>query len=125
MKKFISLFLCVTMIFSMFAVSASAFTAGGECKNGECEYYPTIIISGLGQSSVWLVDDDGEFVLDSDGNKNAVFPGVIDIGAIIKTAIVPLLLSVATQSDMGFSDAVADIINTIFGINKCVINAQT
>ncbi len=125
MKKFISLFLCVTMIFSMFAVSASAFTAGGECKNGECEYYPTIIIPGLGQSSVWLVDDNGEFVLDSDGNKTAVFPGVIDIGAIIKTAIVPLLLSVATQSDMGFSDAVADIINTIFGINKCDSNAQT
>ena len=119
MKKFVSLFLCAVMIFSMFAVSSSAFTAGGECSDGDCEYYPTIIIPGLGQSNVWLLDDNGEFVLDSDGNKTSVFPGVIDLGSIIKTAIVPLLLSVATQSDMGFSDAVADIINDIFGINAC------
>lgn len=124
MKKFISVFLCITMIFSMCAVSASAFVPTVECNDGDCEYYPTVIIPGLGQSSVWLVDDNGDFVVDSDGNKTAVFPGVMDIGAIIKTAIFPLLASVATQSDMGFSDAVADIINVIFGINKCDNEAQ-
>lgn len=124
MKKFTAIFLCLTMLFSMFAVSASAFTAGGDCENGNCEYYPTIIIPGLGQSNIWVVDDDGEYILDADGNKTAAFPGVMDIGAIIKTAIMPLLLSVATQSDMGFSDAVADIINVIFGINKCDENGQ-
>ena len=124
MKKIISVFLCLTMIFSMFAISSSAFVPTVECNDGDCEYYPTIIIPGLGQSNVWLVDDNGEYVVDGDGNKTAVFPGVMDIGAIIKTAIVPLLLSVVTQSDMGFSDAVADVINVIFGINKCDSNAQ-
>lgn len=125
MKKFISVFLCITMVFSMFAINASAFTAGGECNDGDCEYYPTIIIPGLGQSNVWVLDDNGDFVLDSEGNKTAAFPGVMDIGAIIKTAIVPLLFSVATQSDMGFSDAVADVIEVIFGINACNNEAQT
>lgn len=124
MKKIVSIFLCITMLFSMFAISASAFVPSVECKDGDCEYYPTIIIPGLGQSSVWLVDDNGEFVVDGDGNKTAVFPGVINIGAIIKTALVPLLLSVATQSDKGFSDAVVDIIMNIFGINQCDNNAQ-
>ncbi len=124
MKKFISVFLCLTMVFSMFAVNASAFVPSVECNDGDCEYYPTIIIPGLGQSSVWLVDDNGDFVVDADGNKTAVFPGIMDIGAIIKTAIFPLLASVVTQSDMGFSDAVADIINVIFGINKCDNEAQ-
>ena len=111
MKKILSVFLCLTMIFSMFAMNASAFTAGGECKDGNCEYLPTIIIPGLGQSNVWLLDDNGEFVLNDEGKKTGVFPGVINLGEIIKTALVPLLLSVATQSDMGFSDAVAEIIN--------------
>ncbi|MBQ3044481.1 MAG: hypothetical protein IJD49_00860 [Clostridia bacterium] len=124
MKKIISVFLCFAMMFSMLAISASAFTAGGECNEGDCEYYPTIIIPGLGQSNVLALDDNGEFIVDSDGNKTAAFPGVMDIGAIIKTAIVPLLLSAVTQSDIGFSDAVADVINVIFGINKCDNKAQ-
>ncbi|MBQ8015357.1 MAG: hypothetical protein IJ264_04120 [Clostridia bacterium] len=124
MKKFLSVVLAFTLVFSMFATSSSAsegskWNENNVCNNGDCEYYPTIIIPGLGQSNNWVLDDNGEYVLDSDGNRTAAFPGVMDIGAIIKTAIVPLLLSVATQSDMGFSDAVADIINVIFGINKC------
>ena len=125
MKKITAIILCLTMLFSMFAMNASAFTAGGECKDGKCEYLPTIIIPGLGQSNVWLVDDNGEFVLNDEGEKTGVFPGVINLGEIIKTALVPLLLSVATQSDMGFSDAVVDIINSIFGINKCDEYGQT
>ena len=119
MKKFIAIFLAFTVIVSGAFISAGASTEQLTECNGECEYYPTIIIPGLGQSNVWLLDDNGEFVLDADGNKTAVFPGVIDLGSIIKTAIGPLLLSVITQSDMGFSDAVVDIINSIFGVNKC------
>lgn len=122
MKKIISVFLCLTMVFSMFslfATNSSAFVPTVECNDGDCEYYPTVIIPGLGQSNVWLLDDNGDFVVDGEGNKTAVFPGVIDIGSIIKTALFPLLASVVTQSDMGFSDAVAKIIDNIFGVNKC------
>ena len=124
MKKFVSVLLCFAMIFSMFAISSSAFVPTVECNDGDCEYYPTVIIPGLGQSNVWLLDDNGDFVLNSDGKKTAVFPGVIDIGSIIKTAIFPLLASVVTQRDMGFSDAVAKIIESIFSVNKCDNNAQ-
>ena len=123
MKKIISAFLAIALIFSVLSVNAFAWSENHEC-NGDCEYYPTIIIPGLGQSSVWLVDDNGDFVLDSKGNKTAVFPGVMNIGKIIKTAIGPLLLSAVTQKDMGFSDAVADVIDVIFGINKCDSKAQ-
>ena len=48
MKKFISLILAVLMIFSCFAVSASAVT-------NERDYYPIITIAG---SSIDLVDGD-------------------------------------------------------------------
>ena len=61
MKKLISVFLALTLIFSVLSVNAFAWGESNEC-NGDCEYYPTIIIPGLGQSSVWLVDDNGEFV---------------------------------------------------------------
>mgnify|MGYP006974593700 CR=1 FL=1 len=61
MKKLISVFLALTLIFSVLSVNAFAWSESNEC-NGDCEYYPTIIIPGLGQSSVWLVDDNGEFV---------------------------------------------------------------
>ena len=92
MKKLISVFLALTLIFSVLSVNAFAWGESNEC-NGDCEYYPTIIIPGLGQSSVWLVDDNGEFVLDSNGNKTAVFPGIMDIGKIIKTAIIIIEVS--------------------------------
>jgi hypothetical protein len=91
MKKILSVFLCLTMIFSMFAMNASAFTAGGECKDGNCEYLPTIIIPGLGQSNTWLADENGVLLTDDAGNYiksgNMVGTALQQIALITETAV--------------------------------------
>ena len=110
---------------------ASVLSVGGFAANdkrtdcgSDCEFYPTIIIPGLGQSNVLVADENGDYVLDSDGNKISAFPAYIQLPEIIKTAIVPLLMSLVFQRDAGLSDALAKVIDICFGINKSDLNAQ-
>ncbi len=129
MKKFISVILAFTLVFSMFAIGSSAseesaWNENNVCNNGDCEYYPTIIIPGLGQSNNWALDENGDFIVNDEGKKTAAFPAYFQIGEVIKTAIGPLLLTLATQKDMGFTDAVVKIIYDSFSINACDSNGQ-
>ncbi len=123
LKKIISLVLCAAMLFSVAAIGTSATEKTTDC-NGDCEYYPTVIIPGLGQSSVCVTDDDGNFILDKDGKKISAFPAYIQIGDIIKKAAVPLILSLFTQKDMGLTDALKEVIRSCFGINQADLKAQ-
>lgn len=124
MRKLVSIVLTFSLLFTMLAISASAWGTNKDC-GGECEYYPTIIIPGLGQSNVWVLDDNGDYVLDSDGNKTAAFPAYLNISDMVKTLLGPALLSLVTQMDIGFSDAVAEAIGNAFGVNACDEYAQT
>ncbi len=125
MKKLVSVLLVFSLIFSVMAVGASAVdTKLTDCTDN-CEFYPTIIVPGLGQSDVWVLDDNGDFVRNSDGEKVPTFPAYIQIPELIKTLIGPALLSLATQSDMGFSDAFTKALYDAFEINACDENAQT
>ena len=106
-----------------------SFTCIGFAKktsscSSDCEFYPTIIVPGLGQSSVCVVDDNGNFVLDKDGNKVSAFPAYLQTDKIIKRILVPALLSLAAQRDVGLSDAFADVIDDSFGINTSDEYAQ-
>lgn len=123
MKKFIALFLAFSLVVSGAALSAFAADKRTDC-NGDCEYYPTVIIPGLGQSNVWVLDENGEFVLDSDGNKCAAFPAYLQVSELVKTLIGPAVKSIITQRDIGFSDAAAKAIGDAFGINSCDEYAQ-
>ncbi|MBR2867908.1 MAG: hypothetical protein IKB88_02425 [Clostridia bacterium] len=123
-KKLIALILCAAMLVSVASIgSFAAEEPGTEC-NGECEYYPTVIIPGLGQSSVCVTDDEGNFLLNKDGKKISAFPAYIQIGDIIKKAAVPLILSLLTQKDIGLSNALKEVIRSCFGINQADLNAQ-
>ncbi len=123
-KKIISLVLCAVMLISAFSFGGfAAHDRITDCGD-DCEFYPTIIIPGLGQSSVRVADENGDFVLDADGNKISAFPAYIQIPEVIKTAIVPVLMSLVFQRDAGLSDALAKVIDSCFGINKCDNNAQ-
>ncbi len=130
MKKTVSVILSLIMVFSLFSVcltpsyAASASEEKIASCNGDCEFFPTIIIPGLGQSSVCVTDDNGNFILDKDGNKVSAFPAYLQVGKIIRKAIFPALLSIATQRDVGLSDAFAAIIDDSFGINACDLNAK-
>lgn len=115
-KKFISLVLCLTMMLSMTALYASAVEKRTDCDEN-CELYPTIIVPGLGQSNVWVLDENGDYVVDDEGNKTAAFPAYIQIDEILKEVTLPLLASLTLQRDMGLSDALANAIGICFGIN--------
>lgn len=122
-KKVIALILCLTMIVSASAIGAFATDRITDC-DGECEYYPTIIVPGLGQSNTWVLDENGDYVLDDEGNKITSFPAYIELDKVLVRAIAPALLSLVFQRDIGLSEAVADVIELSFGINACDENAQ-
>ena len=104
------------MILSISALSVSAFEKRTDCDEN-CELYPTIIVPGLGQSNVWVLDENGDYVVNKDGEKTAAFPAYIQIDEILKTAALPLVASLTLQRDMGLSDALAEAIGICFGIN--------
>ena len=62
----VSLIITVAMLVSVCSIGSLAAETTTDC-GGDCEYYPTIIIPGLGQSSVCVTDDDGNFILNDEG----------------------------------------------------------
>ena len=133
MKKILKSALALSLAFIIaFSLCSPAF-GGVEYKptydkkascDENCEYFPTIVVPGLGQSSVCVTDDNGDFLLDKDGNKVSAFPAYLQIGKIVGKILFPALLTLITQRDIGFSDAFADAIDTAFGINTSDEHAQ-
>lgn len=122
-KKLTALILCFALIVSFSAVSSFAWEKKTTCGD-DCEFHPTVIIPGLGQSNTWVLDENGDYILDDEGNKVTSFPAYIEIPELIKEAAGPLILSLITQRDAGLSDALANVIELCFGINTCDENAQ-
>ncbi len=123
-KKSVAILLCIMMIVSVTSVGAFASDKKTDC-GADCEYYPTIIIPGLGQSGTYVADENGDYIRDEDGKKISSFPAYIQIPQLIKKLLAPALLTLATQRDIGFSDAVADALDSCFSINACDLNGQT
>lgn len=120
----LSILLCVLLCVPSFAVSAAPADEKRTTCGDDCPYFPTIIVPGLGQSSVIVTNDDGTPVLDRQGNKISAFPAYLQVGPILKRMLLPTLLTLLTQRDLGFSDAFADAIEGAFGINASDLNAQ-
>ena len=99
------------------------YTLKTDCGD-DCETVPTIIIPGISQSNVWLLDENGNYVLDSNGNKINCFPAVFDIESILSKLAGPLARTLAAQRDMGLSDAAADAIEEAFAVNAADNNGQ-
>ena len=135
-RKITAVLLCVMMLVPAVSVSGYADSSASrytdpvivheKCTDcgDDCEFYPTIIIPGLGQSNVMVADENGDYVLDSDGNTISAFPAYIQLPEILKTAVVPAVASLLLQRDAGLSDALAKVIDSCFGINKSDLEAQ-
>ena len=123
MKKVVSIILALTMIFSVVSVGASAAEIKTEC-GGSCDTCPSIVVPGIGQSNVWALDENGDYLLDDNGERISCFPAIFDIGYIVKKAIFPVLLTLITQMDVGLSDALSDIILDSFEVNMCDDNGK-
>ena len=124
LKKMISVLLCAALLCGVFSFVTSAKKGTQTSCGGTCEYYPTIIVPGLGQSSVVVVDENGDYVRDKDGKKASAFPAYLQTGKLIKTLAGPLLRSLFLQKDAGLSDAFAQAIDDSFGVNACDLHAQ-
>ena len=122
-KAVVSLMLCAVMIGSCSLIGFAGTDRYTTC-DGKCEFYPTIIVPGNAQSSVCVTDDDGNFLLDKNGNKIAAFPAYFPMKKVIPMMAFPLLASLITQRDIGLSDAFADFIDLSFGINACDLDGK-
>lgn len=128
LKKAISVLLCLTMVLTVGIIGASAeeettVPVMTDC-NGECEFYPTIIVPGLGQSNTWLADDEGNLLTDDAGNYITSFPAYVQTGKLIKTLAIPALTSLFTQSDAGLSEAAKQAVWDAFGHQACDENGM-
>lgn len=123
MKKFISVILAFSLVFSMTAIAASASDVKTEC-GGNCDTCPSIVVPGIGQSNVWALDENGDYLLDGDGERISCFPAVFDIGSIVVRVLAPALLTLITQHDVGLSDALSDVILDAFAVNLCDNNGK-
>lgn len=109
MKRFLAVLLSLILIMSSLSLLASAL---------EINDIPCVIVPGIGQSRAWLVDKNGEYVLNGNGEKIHCFPGNFDVQKILSDVAAPLAASVATQSDAGLSEALCKSLEKAFEMNK-------
>lgn len=108
MKRFLAFVLALTLVLLPLSVFASASSE---------EKIPCIIVPGIGQSRVWLIDENGEFVFDENGDKINCFPAVLNVDELLSQLAGPLAASVAAQRDAGFSDALCSAVRNAFSMN--------
>lgn len=87
------------------AVPAKAKKPGTltEC-GGTCEYSPTVVIHGIGQSKTYLYEND-EIAVDEDGKQITGWPIYANTKYIIKNLLWPLVKMLVTQRDDGFVES--------------------
>ena len=122
MKKIVSLVLAFAIAFSMISLTASA-AVKTDC-NGNCDTCPAIVVPGIGQSNVWALDENGDYLLDDNGERISCFPAVFDVGSIVMKVLAPALLTLITQHDIFLSDALCDVVMDAFEVNLCDENGK-
>ena len=100
-KKTISLLLVLAMLISVVSVSAMADNSYVADYDRDT---PIIIVHGMSQNDTYVLDENGERIPDDTGYVTG-WPLEIDVMALVKVAIVPLIMSVFTRSDCGLTDA--------------------
>lgn len=123
MKKLISIILVITLAFSSVALIASAEEVKTEC-GGNCDICPAIVVPGIGQSNVWALDENGDYLLDADGDRISCFPAVFDVTSIVMKVLAPALLTLVMQKDIGLSSALCDVVRDAFAVNACDENGK-
>lgn len=115
MKKLLAIILASVLILMPLSVFAAAKSS---------EKIPCIIVPGIGQSRVWLTDENGDFVLDENGEKINCFPAVLNVDSLLSQLAGPLAASVAAQRDVGFSDALCSAVEDAFSMNATDDNGE-
>jgi hypothetical protein len=81
---------------------------------GKCGFSPTVIVHGIGQSELYILDENGNRKLHANGKPIFAWlpePDMKSLGNRLKR---PLIRTILTQKDKGFSDSVSAAIAGIF-----------
>ena len=103
MKKFISLMLIFSMLFTLMAVPV--FATETSYTPSYDRDTPVIIIHGMSQNDTYVLDENGNRQTGSDGTYITGWPLELNVGGLIKEALIPLLLSAFFKLDMGLTEA--------------------
>ena len=98
-KRVISLFLAIVMLFSV-----TAFAGGSDYVPDYDTETPVIIVHGMSQNNTYLLDENGKWIPDKTGYVTA-WPLEIDVMPLIKRALPNMLASIVTRRDMGLTKA--------------------
>ncbi len=112
-KKAVSLIVALVMVCSVMLVPVSAKERTSAVTNYAASDYvadydrdtPVIIVHGMSQNNTYLLNEDGSRMKDDNGDYITGWPLEIDVMALIKEALVPLITSVVSRSDAGLTDA--------------------
>ncbi len=122
-KKLISIIIAVAMLVSVAVVPASAEAAVSTVSTAYTPDYdtetPIIIVHGMSQNDTYLLNEDGSRMTDKNGDYITGWPLEIDVTALLKEALVPLVSSVVTRTDAGLSEAMrTGAYNALYAIHK-------
>lgn len=120
LKKVTSIVLCFALLFSLcsyFSVGASAQDSIAAC-DGNCGYSPTILIHGIGQSTVRILDESGEFKRDKNGEYVNAWPISVDTRYLVSLLIRPVIKTLFTQRNY-VSPVLDEAADVIFSSNMC------
>lgn len=99
-------------------------SAGGTLADRDSGRSPSIIIPGIGQSDVYLLDENGNRAVDADGKEIKNFPILIDTDYLLKTLVLPLAKMLITQKDNGFTDLAAQAVGKSLQQSAVDFNGQ-
>ena len=100
--------LCVVLSLMMIFTSCIIFSSAAEETAYVADYdteTPVILVHGMSQNNTYVLDENGERIKDEKGVYAMGWPLQIDIKALLKTALLPLLKAIITRQDAGLADA--------------------
>lgn len=102
LKKSLCLVLSLVMIMSSCLIFSSAEDSYTPDYDRDT---PVILVHGMSQNNTYVLDENGERIADENGVLATGWPLQIDVPALLKRALVPLLASIFTRRDSGLADA--------------------
>lgn len=107
MKKIISILLSLVIALSCITV---AFAADGESAYIPAydKNTPVVVLHGIGQNNTYILDEDGNRKVDSNGDYITGWPLEINIAALVSRVLPNLFYSIITRKDNGLSDAMRE-----------------
>ncbi len=104
-KKSLCLILAVVMVMSSCMIMSSAAETKAPYVADYDTETPVVIVHGMSQNNTYLVDENGNWAKDDKGAYITAWPLRIEIPALLKNALLPLLGAIVTRRDCGLAAA--------------------